>query len=79
MDLLDFRWRPTGTNVQMPQIEIQARLVRSGNQSEEIEDITGVRRILFPNILQNLSAAERDELVDEVAMKLIDIYRARRE
>lgn len=79
MDIPELKWRLTGTNVSCPQVLISAKFVNSNDHSQLIEDMreSEGKQILFPNIVASLTAEERDDLMEAIVMKLLDIRRRR--
>jgi hypothetical protein len=79
MDLMDFSWRATGQNVLVPQILISFKFVDSNNQTQLIEDNTesSGKEVLFPNIVAQLTAEEKHQLMDCIVKELINIKRQR--
>ena len=79
MDISELKWRTTGTNVLCPQILISAKFVNPLNHSVVLDDRTEAsgKQVLFPNIVASLTPAEREYLVEEIAMALVRIYMRR--
>jgi len=63
-DLVDFTVTPiANATISVPRWTISGKVVNSKNQATVIQDFTGVNALTFPNVLSNLTAAERDELL----------------
>lgn len=79
MDISSLSWRTTGQNVSCPQILISAKFVSPADHSVVYDDRTEAsgKQVLFPNIVAQLNAGERDYLIEKIAMALVDIYRHR--
>jgi hypothetical protein len=79
MDVMDFKWEPTGQNVLCPQVKISFRLVDSDTRTTTIEDLRDSegKSVLFPNIVSTMPASEKQELMKTIVEKLVSIYIAR--
>lgn len=64
-DLLDHKiTRLSNASVSLPRWHIEGRLVDSDTQQKTLADFTGSNAIVFPQVLAQLSLADRDELVE---------------
>lgn len=79
MDVMECSWRLTGNSVNCPQILISAKLVDSATQTQVISDLreSQGKQVLFPNVVQNLTADEKQELMEQIVQTLIRIYMRR--
>jgi hypothetical protein len=79
MDILDLSWRTTGQNVSCPQVLISLRMVDSQTQQTTLADLreSQGKQVLFPNIVAQLTVAERQELMQAIVDALVGIYQRR--
>lgn len=72
---MNYSWRLTGNNVLCPQVLISFKLVDSNNQSILVEDNTeeNGKEVKFPNIVAQLTANEKRDLMEAIIQKLIQI------
>ena len=71
-DLMEFSvTRISNASVSLPRWTIAGKLVSSQDHSQVIKDFTGANAVTFPQVLSSLTAAERDELVRDITMWLL--------
>lgn len=73
-DLINFALTPLApvTINNMPRVQISGTVVDSNNQSIVLGDFTGANAVIFPNVLINLSQADRLELMHMITGWLIN-------
>lgn len=70
-DLSQFSITPNGTaNVNVPRAIIAAKILDSGSGAV-LSDFTGVNALNFPGVLSTLTAAQRLEIAQDVANKIL--------
>lgn len=79
MDILHLDWKLTGQKVLCPQVSISAQFVDSQTQKTSLSDLreSAGKQILFPDIVASLQPDERQELMEMIVDKLVQIYQRR--
>jgi len=71
-DLVDFTVTPiANATISVPRWTISGKVVNSKNQATVLQDFTGANALTFPNVLSNLTAAERDEFVRDSCLWIL--------
>lgn len=71
-DLKNFTITPlTNASMSVPRFTISGQVVSSDATQTVLADFTGANAVTFPNVLTSLSAADRLELVEFIAVWLL--------
>jgi hypothetical protein len=75
MDIQMLRWRATGQNKLVPQMEVEFILADSMKPKRIIEDasVAAGKHFYFPDVVTLLTVAERQELFETIVQKLIEL------